>query len=138
LDQSPSAIHREFADSLRNVFERVLKQKLDAINQELGRAPTGLYEALLDIYEVPRFNEELGGILTINYDEYIEQAIQSFQDQSVDFGIDVRGNERKRNSIRLLILHGSFGWEDAWPIVVKGGATKLCWVPPGIQKARDR
>src|SRR5207249_3124295 len=86
----------------------------------------------------PRFNEELGGILTINYDEYIEQAIQSFQDQSVDFGIDVRGNERKRNSIRLLKLHGSFGWEDAWPIVVKGGATKLCWIPPGIQKARDR
>jgi hypothetical protein len=137
LDQSPSAIHREFAESLRSVFERVLKEKLDVINQELGRAPTGLYEALLDIYEVPGFDEELGGILTINYDEYIEQAIQSFKDRYVDFGVDVRRSERKGAPIRLLKLHGSFGWDDAWPIVARSGDSKL-WIPPGIQKAKDR
>jgi len=137
LDQSASAIHRAFAANLRDIFERVLKRKLDEINQELGRAPTGLYEALLDIYEVPGVDEVLAGILTVNYDEYIEQAIQSFQDRFVDFGIDVRGNGRKGNPIRLLKLHGSFGWEDAWPIVARG-ANKLCWIPPGIQKAKDR
>jgi hypothetical protein len=137
LDQSASAIHRAFADDLRGVFERVLKQKLDTINQELGHAPTGLYEALLDIYEVPGVDEVLGGILTINYDEYIEQAIQSFEGRFVDFGVEVRGGERKGVPIRLLKLHGSFGWDDAWPIVAKGGASRL-WIPPGIQKAKDR
>lgn len=137
LDQSASAIHRAFAADLRNVFERVLKQRLDAIKQELGGAPTGLYEALLDLYEVRGVGEVLGGMLTINYDDYIEQAIQTFPDRSVDFGVNLGETEQKGASIRLLKLHGSFGWDDAWPIVASEGDSKL-WIPPGIQKAKDR
>lgn len=137
LDQSTSAIHRDFADDLRGVFENVLKRKLEAIKQELGNDPTGLYEALLDIYEIPGVNEELKGILTINYDEYIEEAIHSFPNHSVDFGVNLLERERRGTPIRLLKLHGSFGWKDAWPIVASGGDSKL-WIPPGIQKAKDR
>ena len=137
LDQSTSALHRDFAADLRDVFERVLKQRLDAIAEELGGAPTGLYQALLDLYEVPGVDEVLGGILTLNYDDYIEQAIQSRPERSVDLGVTLRGRTVTATSVRLLKLHGSFGWDDSWPIVATGGPTKL-WIPPGIQKAKDR
>lgn len=137
LDQSVSAIHRAFADDLRGVFERVLRDKLDAIEAEQGLPPVGLYEALLDMYELPEFPERLKGVLTINYDEYLERAVEHTFARSVDFGVLVGEEKPAGNALRMIKLHGSFGWEDAWPILRSTTASPL-WIPPGIQKAKDR
>ena len=59
LDESPSALHRRFADDLRKIFEKVLRRQLEAIENELQGTPTSLYLALLDMYQVPRCPEEL-------------------------------------------------------------------------------
>ena len=91
LDESASALHRRFADDLRKAFESALREKLDVIEKTEGRAPTDLYRALLDMYEVDGFPEELAGILTINYDEYIEEAVETVYGQPVDFGVHVQG-----------------------------------------------
>lgn len=140
LDQSVSAKHRAFAEDLRTVFERVLRHKLGSIEDELGESPIGLYEALLDMYEVPdfkkEFKEELGGVLTINYDDYIEQAVASFS-KTVDFGVRIQSRSSGPDSMRVLKLHGSFGWQHAWPISPVSDGTPL-WIPPGIQKAKDQ
>lgn len=138
LDQSVSTVHRAFADDLRDIFEQVLREKLRAIEDEQGTPPVGLYEALLDMYEVPGVTERLAGVLTINYDEYIERAIEGFLRRPVDFGIDARGVDEQESPIKLIKLHGSFGWQDAWPIVRDSDASPPLWIPPGIQKAKDR
>jgi hypothetical protein len=137
LGESPSALHRKFADDLRKTFESVLRQKLETIEKELGRAPTELFEALLDMYMVSGLREELVGVLTINYDEYMEDAIGTIFNKPPDFGIHIQGTKPSNASIRLLKLHGSFGWRDAWPIPLQKSDTPL-WIPPGIQKAKDR
>ena len=74
LDQSPSTVHRQFAEELRVVFAKVLRAELKAIHRDLGDDRYGLYSALLDMYKVHGCPEELGGILSINYDEYVEAA----------------------------------------------------------------
>ena len=136
LDESASALHRQFADDLRKAFENVLRQQLEKIEEELSRAPADLYSALLDMYQVDGCPEELRGILTINYDEYIEEAVAR-ADGSFDFGVYVHGASSSKPGLKLLKLHGSFGWEDAWPILHGSGDTTL-WIPPGIQKAKER
>lgn len=137
LDQSPSAIHQSFAEDLKTIFEGVLKERLTAIDEELDDPPTHLYEALLDMHEQTGFDEELAGIISINYDRYVERAIEAFPKHSVDFGVRVQGNEKGEDAIQLLKLHGSFGWTESWPISADDSESTL-WIPPGIQKARDR
>lgn len=138
LDESVSSVHRTFADSLRRIFEEVLRERLDHVEKESGRTPNGLYEALLDMYEVEGIGEDLRGILTINYDEYLERAIERTFKRVVDFGVDVPGTDAiSGKPIRLLKLHGSFGWRDAWPLSRDTSAPPM-WIPPGIQKAKDR
>ena len=76
-----------------------------------------LYEVLLDAYNVDQFPEVLQGIITINYDEYIESAIERVCDCPVDFGIRIEpSSHQQTDRPRLLKLHGSFGWQDTWPI----------------------
>ena len=76
FDESPSALHRDFANQLRRIFEAVLIEQLSQIEQELGTARVALYSALLDMYNVTGINEHLQAILTLNYDNYIEGAAQ--------------------------------------------------------------
>ena len=137
LDDIPSLQHREFAEEMRKAFEQVLRQKLQIIREETQYDPIDLYEALLDMHNVEQFPEVLQGIITINYDEYIELAIERVYDCQADFGILVEPSSQQPNRPKLLKLHGSFGWQDTWPISRgnKGGAT--LWIPPGIQKAKQ-
>ena len=140
LDQSPSAIHRELAEELRKRFEKVLRARLREIEESLGKRRFDLYAALLDMYEVEKCPEELQAILTINYDEYIEAAALEIKGTPVDFGVALQGQRSGLGGVKLLKLHGSFGWWDAWPIRRTGRRTRVrsLWMPPGIQKAKER
>ena len=138
LDQSSSTVHRDFAGELRAIFARVLKRELKAINGEVGELRYALYSALLDMYRVNGCPEELGGILSINYDEYVEAAARDVYGEAVDYGIAASEDRPGDRAVRLLKLHGSFNWRDTWPVVIdnRGTATPL-WIPPGIQKAKE-
>ena len=137
LDESPSARHRAFANELRDVFEKVLRDQLKSIDAEVGADRLKLYSALLDMHNVNGFPEGLQAILTINYDEYIEEAVKKTCGRSIDYGIHVEGQRRAADSFVLLKLHGSLGWSDKWPIRPFDGASTL-WIPPGIQKRKER
>ena len=76
LDDSPSKVHRQFADKMRIAFQEVLNERLKSIHDELGEDPVDLYAALLDMYQIKDCPEKLQGILTLNYDQYIETAVQ--------------------------------------------------------------
>ena len=137
MDDIPSIQHREFANEMRIAFEEALRNKLQLIREETPGDPIELYEALLDMHNVEQFPEVLQGIITLNYDEYIETAIEHVWDGQVDFGIQLEGSSQQYAPPRLLKLHGSFGWQDTLPIskANNGGAT--LWIPPGIQKSKQ-
>ena len=136
LGESSSLIHRQFADELRGIFETVLKSALCRIENDLGDDRFKLYSAMLDMYMVQNCPEHLHGILSLNYDEYIEHAALSIYEECVDFGINLTEYSGAGNRLKLLKLHGSFGWQDNWPIS-KGNSEPL-WIPPGIQKSKEQ
>lgn len=79
--------------------------------------------------------ETLLGILTLNYDDFIEKAAQQvfdWKDADLDF-------HKPRNSEQplLLKLHGSFFWKDEWPLLRCTDAKDPLWIPSGIQKRKD-
>ena len=139
LDQSPSAVHRSFANDLRLVFQKILQHRLDTIKRDIGDGRFSLYAALLDMHQIHECHEVIRGILTINYDEYIEDAFKAVYRRPVDYGIRLHGRCVTARIPTLLKLHGSFGWTDTWPVSrARGGQSNTpLWIPPGIHKAKE-
>ena len=137
LDESSSSVHREFADRLRGVFENVLRRELEAIEAEVGDNRFILYSALIDMYQISGFRENLKAILTLNYDGFIEDASNRVFQKPVDYGVAIGDSSVPVDNLKLLKLHGSFEWQDNWPIS-KNGAESILWIPPGIQKNKSR
>jgi len=138
LEASRLEIHQRFADGLKKIFADVLRRKLAAIERELKGIPTDLYCAVLDMHEVPGFSERLRGILTLNYDIFLERAIEHDMGCHVDFGISVNPPVVSGKAVKLLKLHGSFGWKDEWPIKRGNYRQERLWIAPGIQKEKGR
>ena len=136
LDDAPSLRHRQFADEMRKAFEEILRDKLTQIREETQEDPVELYRVLIDMYNIDHLPETLQGIITTNYDEYIERAIEQVDDCPIDFGIRVEPSSHGTEGFRLLKLHGSFGWQDTWPISRAPDGDATLWIPPGIQKAK--
>ena len=137
LDDVPSVRHREFAEEMRKAFESVLREKLRVVKEDAQTDPIELYEVLLDMHNIIEFPEVLHGIITINYDEYIETAIENVFDGPADFGIRVDPPVQQGDRPKLLKLHGSFGWKDTWPISRGYTPDATLWIPPGINKAKQ-
>ena len=136
LAESPSKLHRQFANDMREAFEHVLRERLQLIYGETGGNPVELYKVLLDMHAIEGVPEVLNGIITTNYDEYIEDAITQMCSCQVDFGFGKHRTWDEVKGPRLLKLHGSFGWQDTWPIAFGDGDGPL-WIPPGVQKAKQ-
>ena len=137
LDESSSAIYRDLAADLRVIFETVLKRELAQIKRALKGDRLALYAALLDMYNVEGIRERLHGVLTLNYDDYIETAARAVYGGDVDYGVEA--GRDGNGKLPVLKLHGSFAWHDVWPIRVRNGAVaRPLWIPPGIRKVKDR
>ena len=139
FDESPSAVHRAFADGLRKVFEQVLNTRLQEIEGEFGPRRASLYSALFDMYNVNGLDESLHGVMTLNYDDYIEVAAAEIYGLSlVDLDFSASPNNGHRSW--FLKLHGSLAWEDTWPIRRRkpDSGSRPLWIPPGIRKAKER
>lgn len=135
LEDSCSEVHARLAAELRKVFEGVLRARLGRIDDEENGKQYELLRALIDMHNVEALGEELRGILTLNYDSFVEKAVAGFADHAVDLGIALSAPPAPRH-LRLLKLHGSFEWENAWPILQRERFT--LWIPPGIHKDKQR
>lgn len=137
LDDAPSLRHRQFAEESRRAFADVLRERLFDISKETQGDEFKLYKVLLDMYNIESFLEALQGLITINYDEYLEGAIEEIGGFQIDFGIQVEPSTQQDEHLRLLKLHGSFGWRDTWPITREQDHDSTLWIPPGIHKAKQ-
>ena len=137
FDESSSAVYRDLADDLRRIFERVLKRELAKTKKDLREDRLALYSALLDMYNVEGIDERLQGLLTLNYDDYIEAAARAVYNGNVDYGVEA--GSRRNGELPVLKLHGSFAWHDVWPVRVRSSTVaRPLWIPPGIRKGKDR
>ena len=136
LEDAPSQPHREFAQKLRRAFEKVLREKLDRIEEETRGDAVFLFRVLIDMYCIRDFPEDLQGIITTNYDDLIEKAIHQLGYRT-DYGIHINPSTEDSRHILLLKLHGSFGWRDSFPVTLKRKRGPTLWIPPGINKAKQ-
>jgi hypothetical protein len=138
LADTPSRRYQEFADRLRTVFATVLRSALERVRHDLGDRHSVLYAALIDMHAVPGSGEHLAGFLTLNYDNFLEHAIEQTLGRSVEYGMDTGGAAGTADElpIPVLKLHGSFSWRHVWPIKVAAEFDTGLWIPPGIRKAK--
>ena len=138
LADTPSQRYKDFAERLKKVFSTVLRRALAGVRSELGDQHSALYAALLDMHEVPGAGEHLVGFLTLNYDNFLEHAIEHALGRTVDYGVEVANPKScdGQAPISVLKLHGSFSWHSMWPIEVAEESDVGLWIPPGIRKAK--
>ena len=135
LDESVANVDRQFAQELREIFSKVLRERLARISVALNGLHTKVYATLIDMYNVYAFGERLMGFLTLNYDDFLEAAIEVDLGRSVDYGIRIDQIPLSATSIKVLKLHGSFSWGEEWPVRRDAGGDGL-WIPPGIRKKK--
>jgi len=136
LDESPSDVHRRFSGVLKDVFEKVLTNRLDYIEDELAEVPNQLYTALLDLHGSDSNPEKIKGFLTLNYDHYLDDAVRNSSHYRLNLGIET-GSDSGNEEVKLLKLHGSLDWTDSLPVRIDSSGKSL-WIPPGIQKNKQR
>ncbi|HZX48542.1 MAG: hypothetical protein A2Z47_05850 [Thermodesulfovibrio sp. RBG_19FT_COMBO_42_12] len=92
------------------------------------------------------YGEELTGVLTLNYEDLIEKAIQQIKGE-VNYSIKINRNHSFLKigpvSYPLLKLHGSFNWRNEFPISLTNDdniekSEDVLWIPPGVEKRRER
>ncbi len=139
LEDTPSHVYKLFSDEVKQIFSSVLRKILDDVRVKLEPLHSDLYAALLDMHSVAALEESLNGFLTLNYDVFLEHAIEERLGQTVDYGINiVRGTPREDSrAVRVLKLHGSFGWRNEWPIELAPENDPGLWIAPGIRKAKS-
>jgi len=136
LADTPSNRYQEFASRLRKVFSTVLRTALLDVRRELGDKHSALYSILLDMHEVSDSGEVLKGFITLNYDSFLEHAIEMTPGYEVDYGVHTGNSGSQERPIPVLKLHGSFSWRHTWPIQVADVGDNALWIPPGIRKAK--
>jgi hypothetical protein len=136
LEDAPSGQYKEFAGLLKDAFSTVLRSALDKARSEAGDEYSYLYAALVDMHHVSGAQESLAGFLTLNYDSFLEHAIEERLGFDVDYGVHIRDTEHRQDAIPVLKLHGSFSWRHTWPIEVGDEVDAGIWIPPGIRKAK--
>ncbi len=139
--------HRGIAKKLRELFrheiEKTIKE-LEKTFKDIGKSfiPT-LLSCLIDMHSVTRLNEELVIILTTNYEDLIEKALEQVQG-GINYVVKTIAKDGryhiKEKGIPLLKLHGSFNWRNESPILISSKMMReedVLWIPPGIVKRKE-
>jgi hypothetical protein len=127
--------HMDYARVLKKCFRKEIE---DRINQLGASYLPKLLTAMLDMYEIPGNNEELAAIITLNYDDLAERAIQAVKD-GINYPMTIENKHSNfkldENSFPFLKLHGSFNWKNEYPIALEDKISDdddVLWIPPGV------
>lgn len=142
-ESTGSVKHYAIARKLKNLFRIEVLERIGKLPQPYEPV---LFSALIDMYEIKDFDEQIMGILTLNYDEFAENAVQRIK-KNIDYGIDVVNKHsdytyKNGETIPILKLHGSFNWKNEFPIsIVNHKKIKrtddVLWIPPGVLKRKE-
>lgn len=125
---------------LKTLFRLELEERIVELG---GDYETGLFAALLDMHLVEGLDEQLIVVMTTNYEDLIEQAMQAVYG-SVNYLIKTIPTDApyvlSNDNVPILKLHGSFNWRNESPVMVEnaiGDDQDLLWIPPGVAKKRE-
>jgi len=100
--------HEAIAKYLKKLFK-------EEIQERTKRLKPKLLSALVDMHQIKQLPEQLSGILTLNYEDILEKAIQEVHG-GIDYSIEMKYMhsflEEKKSIAPILKLHGSFNWKN--------------------------
>lgn len=129
----------EIARKLKELFREQIQRKINNLSTSFVPA---LLSALIDMHNISGLNEDLVVALTINYEDFIERAMQHITG-GINYSIKINNHTSfiiNEKTIPVLKLHGSFNWRNDYPIVVDDNIAKeedILWIPPGVNKRRE-
>jgi hypothetical protein len=139
-EMSGTREHSEVAEKLKTLFRNEIEE---TIGQLGGSFTPALFTALIDMHSISRLGEELVLILTTNYEDLIEKAMQLVKggiNYSIKTICAADYYRIKEDGVPILKLHGSFNWKNSYPIRVQKKIRKekdIIWIPPGVVKKRQ-
>jgi len=98
-----------------------------------------LHKALFELHkqETVKRQEQLLGLISLNYDSVVDQAYRSSFRRSPDYCLSLkRGATSGRGPHPLLKLHGSFDWRTSG-VEVRSKTRKIDLIPLGTSKSYD-
>lgn len=141
-ESASTAVDRERANKIKRYFRKVITDRISKVNTLEGHPK--LLTALIDMHTIKDFDEDLEAIITINYDDFIEQALLNIHDGiNFPFEIDKPCPYNINSSLPPLCkLHGSFNWKNTNPVKIRvmpldDNEDQFLWVPPGVVKRID-
>ena len=135
--------YSKIAKDLRKLFR---EEVLERIEKLPANFTPRLLSSLIDMYNVEDYDEELIGFLTLNYDDFIEAALQNIIG-SLYYNVLIVNRHKKlkitNSSVPVLKLHGSFNWKNEFPIklIMESkikNSDNVLWIPPGVLKRREQ
>jgi hypothetical protein len=95
-------------------LKRLVEQDIKTILTRRLRNRFFLHKALLEFHAHPkaRAKEELIGLISLNYDDVLDQAYKQLLGREVNYCFSLRTNLPSSNNVPLLKLHGSFNWKN--------------------------
>jgi hypothetical protein len=148
-ESTGTEIDTRAAEYLRAKFMLVLGNSLRTLDTPQAEFVPVLISALLELHSksADSLEEELVGVLSLNYDDFAERALANiFPAFSYGFELGGRtpndGTNSEGTNVFLLKLHGSFNWSNDFPpkIVPKyhDDPNQCLWLPPGVEKSNRR
>ena len=139
-ERSGTTEHVETALELKRLFRVELEKRVR--NADVNHEPA-LFAALLDMHSLTQLDEQLILVLTTNYEDLIEQAMQDVLG-GVNYVIKTAPTngtyDLKDELVPFLKLHGSFNWKNESPIMIQNDIEnegEPVWIPPGVAKNRE-
>lgn len=139
-ESSGTAEHIQTAQTLKTLFREELEERV--VGPGPDYAP-GLFAALLDMHSLEGLDEKLIVVLTTNYEDLIEQAMQAVYGK-VNYVIKTVPADGpyvlSNDEVPILKLHGSFNWKNESPVMIQRAISDeqdIIWIPPGVAKKRE-
>ena len=132
--------HNEIAKKLKTLFRQKIQERIN----ELGSSffPT-LFASLIDMHSIEGLDEKLVLIMTTNYEDLIEKAMQHVAG-GINYTIKTMSKDKhysvKEDTVPILKLHGSFNWKSEFPVTIQSKIVReedVIWIPPGVVKRRE-
>lgn len=140
-ESSGNKKHKRFSNLLKKCFREEIQEQIGRLDIG-GKFLPSLYSALIDMHDIEGFDEELTGIMTLNYEDLIERAVELVKG-TVDYSFQLTKtpSSLEKGGILVLKLHGSFDWKNEFPISRKDSLKyeeDILWIPPGVEKHREK
>ena len=142
-ETSGSSRYVKVAEKLKSLYQKVIEERMIELDKQSDGKGTELLLPMLDMHQISGINEKLTVILTTNYEDLIEQAMQKVFG-GINYSFTCKSDKTKYIILEkvppILKLHGSFNWRSDYPISLISTTDpqdEHLWIPPGLEKRKD-